>query len=189
MRSHLLTMFADHHGQVFGIVKRPLSQLGLACATVSLAGALASCSSSPNASRHSSTSPASGKNTTGTTVLHGNVPTTAPNTALPPITVAGVEITISGSVATVKFTGPAVTGSLNETGPAFSNGGKGFGFSITGVTYKGGTVTAQGPPASTISQATVSSSSSGVAVTLTLSKAATSYKFSAGNNQVVVTLS
>jgi hypothetical protein len=57
------------------------------------------------------------------------------------------------------------------------------------VTYTGGVVTTAGVPSALVSRVVVSSSSGGVAVQVTLTKATSKYQFGIGHGQVGVSFS
>jgi len=150
----------------------------------------AACSSSPTKGHSSTPTSRSLPKTLPTSLPKTSAPpTTAPPRSAPPIQAAGVEIQISGSNAIIQFTNAAVTGTLSTASPAFSSGGKQFGFTITGVTYTGGTVTTNGPPTNRIAQVIVTKANGGVNVQVSLNKSASNDQFTTTNNQVTVSLS
>jgi hypothetical protein len=161
------------------------ARLALAVPLTVVAVLAGACSSSPAKSSTQTT------RTLPKSISHDTSPppTTAPPRATTPIEVAGVVAEISGSSAVIQFTSPAVTSNLATTGPAFSNSGKTFDVTITGVTYNGGTVTASGPPTNRISRIVVTHASSGVAVTISLIQAASNDHVTIGQNQVTIAFS
>jgi hypothetical protein len=167
----------------------PLLRRSLPVLALALAGTLAAaCSSSPS-KHHSSTATTRTLPKSVTRHPHSPPPTTAPPRATTPIVVAGVEAEISSSSATISFQGPAVTGSVTPTDGSFSNGGKQFTFTITGVQYSGNTVTTDGPPTNRILAVVVNSASNGVTVQLTISPAASNHQFTVAGHTVTVSVS
>lgn len=151
------------------------------------------CSSSP--AKSSAKSPNSSKSTTPRTlpksITHETSPpaTTAPPRSAPPILPAGVVAELASSSATIQFTAAAITSALSTSAPGFTHGGKTFTVTITGVSYSGGAVSATGPPTYNVDSVVVTHASNGVLVTMTLNKAASTYHFSVGKNQVTIDLS
>ena len=166
------------------------TRLSFGAALLLLGGTVASACSSPTHAKSSHTHTTTSKTLPKNLSHSSPPPTTAPpRSAPPPIQASGVEAQISGSTATVQFTSNGVKGTITPSAPSFSDSGKDFTVSLTGVTYTGGVVTTAGPPTNRVAKVVVSSSSGGVTVQISLNQAASSYHFNVGNHQVTITFS
>jgi len=109
--------------------------------------------------------------------------------ATPPFEVAQASVEISGSSVTIKFAGRVVTGQLRTTGAAFTDGHRRLAFSVTGVTYTGGEVSASGSADDLVSTVTVSRSTSGATIRIDLRRPGTNHHFTVAHHQVGVEIS
>jgi hypothetical protein len=103
--------------------------------------------------------------------------------------VAQASVEVSDSTATVTFAGRVVSGPLRATDATFDAAHRQLTFSITGVRYTAGAVSAAGPAGDLIAGVTVSGSGAGVTVRITLQRAGTDHRFVFGRDQVGVHLS
>jgi hypothetical protein len=142
----------------------------------------AGCSSAGTGSGHvtptANRAPTSGPSTTGPV-----------GSATPPFRVAQATIEVSGSTATITFASRVVTRPLHVTGTAFNSGQRRLTFSITGVAYTGGAVSAAGSPGDLIAGVTLSGFPSGVTVHIDLHRAGTAHRFTVAGDRVGVSFS
>lgn len=147
----------------------------------------AGCSSSPSASRSTTSTtghpavPATSSTTTSTTLP----PATTTTTGIQPST---IKVSISGASATIDFVSSSITGSLAPGNGAFNTSGTTYTFSVTGVQDSGAptTATASG---GLITSVTVTPASGGVTVTASLSSPASKASFGLGHDEVGVQFS
>lgn len=146
------------------------------------------CGSAPSASHPTSTTqpPSKAPHATTTSIsTPSTTTTTGPTvTALP----ASVNVQISGATATVQFSSASLTGVVNPTDGAFSQGGTVYTFTVTGVSYSGAptTKTASG---GLIASVTVGPDQNEALVTVKLSSPASHASFGEGHDEVGVEFS
>ena len=149
---------------------------------------LAGCSSAPSAthlSRSTTTTLAKGKPPPLATTTSASTTT---STAPPTEVAASVDIQISGSSAIVAFSSSSLTGSLAPSPGTFSQGGRVFTFTVSGVQYTGSPST-QTATGGLITEVQVSASSGGATVTVQLAASTSNAQFGIGRSQVGVTFS
>ena len=82
-----------------------------------------------------------------------------------------------------------MSSTLSTTGPAFSDNGKTFSLTITGVSYGGGAVATTGPPTNRVARVVVTHVSNGVLVTVSLNQTSSNDHITVGRNQITIALS
>jgi hypothetical protein len=111
-----------------------------------------------------------------------------PQTTVPPVQSASVQVQITGSTATIDFTSSSVSGSLSPGAGTFSDGGTLYTFVVSGVSFSGSpsTTTAAG---ALISSVEISGGSGGATVAIKLSSPTSHESYGLGHDEVGVTFS